>query len=316
MNAPIALFVYNRPEHSRKTIESLISCPEFAESPIYVFSDGSKNTADAIMVAKTLNVVTSLIGHKATIVIADQNRGLAESIIFGVSRLLQNYDRVIVMEDDLIVNNYFLQYMNAALEFYKNDEKVMQISGYMYPIRKLEKYSSSIFLPFSSSWGWATWRSSWEYFDPKASGWEVLLTDIDMRSRFNIDQSYDYFDMLKNQMSGSNNIDSWAIRWYWSIFKNSGYILYPQISYVENIGFDNTGTHCSVSDNRFKKITHLEQPALIRFPVSIEMDLNVLNLVKQNFQKQNFWFWLFKKLPISVKNRLILMLKFKVYKSR
>jgi hypothetical protein len=243
--APIAIFVYKRPDHTRQTIEALIQCPEFAQSPLYVFSDGAKKPEDQAVIDETRAVVRSIVGEKANMIEAVQNQGLANSIIAGVSKLLNEYDRVIVLEDDLIVSPGFLQYMNAALEMYKNEPLVMNISGYMYPVPKFAKRTEAMFLPFISSWGWATWRRSWECFDSQARGWEVLQSDKETRSRFDLNDSFDYSDMLEKQMAGK--LDSWAIRWYWSVFKNHGLTLFPPVSHVENIGFDGSGSHGSLS---------------------------------------------------------------------
>ncbi len=239
--APIAIFVYNRPDHTRRMIEALMKCPEFEKSPLYIFCDGAKKPADQEVIDRTRAVVRSMVGKKAEIIEATQNQGLANSIIAGVSKLLNEFDRVIVLEDDLIVSPGFLQYMNTALEAYQDEPSVMQVSGYMFPVPEFANRTEAMFLPFTVSWGWATWRRAWAYFDSQSTGWEVLQADQAMRSHFDLDNSYEYFNMMKRQMAGE--IDSWAIRWYWSVFKNQGYTLFPPISHVNNIGFDGSGSH-------------------------------------------------------------------------
>jgi hypothetical protein len=276
--SPIALFVYKRPEHTRRTIENLMKCPEFAASPIYVFSDAAKKPEDEEKVAETRSIVNDMLGEKAKIVAVEKNQGLAKSIISGVSSLLKEYDRVIVLEDDLLVSPRFLSYMNTALEIYKNESSVMQVSGYMFPVKELANQTDAVFLPFISSWGWATWRRSWQYFDPDATGWEVLKTDRSMRAKFNLDRAYDYFEMLKAQMSGA--ADSWAIRWYWSVFKRNGYVVYPPISHVDNIGLDGSGTHGVFSGGKFKQLTDRILINPETFPASIQTDLAIFKLVQ------------------------------------
>jgi hypothetical protein len=239
--APIAIFVYKRPDHTRRTIEALVQCPEFAESPLYVFCDGAKKPEDQAAIDETRAVVRLIVGERATMIEAAQNQGLANSIIAGVSKLLDEFDRVIVLEDDLIVSPGFLQYMNMALEAYQDEPSVMQVSGYMFPVPEFVNRTEAMFLPFTVSWGWATWKRAWAHFDPLATGWEVLQTDREMRSRFDLDDSYEYFNMMKRQIAGE--VDSWAIRWYWSVFKNKGCTLFPPVSHVNNIGFDGSGSH-------------------------------------------------------------------------
>lgn len=272
--APIALFIYNRPEHSRRTIEALQRCPEFKESPVFVFSDGPRKAANEPDVLKARAVArTALEGH-ANFSEAPTNRGLARSIIGGVSRLCEEFGRVIVVEDDLVVSPQFLTYMNAALDRYSQDERIMQISGYMFPITAFSDRTDAFFLPFTTSWGWATWARAWKHFDATANGWERLEQDASLRHRFNLHGSFDYFHMLKLQLAGA--VDSWAIRWYWSVFKKHGVILYPPFTLVKNEGFDGTGTHGWRSANRMRPIV---QNILIVPDLPFEIQVQEANLI-------------------------------------
>jgi hypothetical protein len=277
--APIALFVYNRPEHTRQMIENLMKCPEFSESSVYVFADAAKKIEDEDRVAKTRLIVNSLLGNKAKIVTAEKNQGLAKSIISAINSLLEEFDRIIVLEDDLLVSSRFLSYMNTALETYKNESSVMQVSGYMFPVEEFSHQTDIIFLPFTVSWGWGTWRRAWQYFDPNATGWDILKTDRAMRSKFNLDGSYYYFEILKHQMSG--NANSWAIRWYWSVFKNNGYVVYPPISHIDNIGIDGSGTHGWLTGEQFKQLPNKQLTSPETFPAaSIQINAKNFELVQ------------------------------------
>ena len=239
--APIALFIYNRPEHTRRTLESLIRCAEFADSPLYIFCDGPKSSTDQRKVQRARDVAFSLVGTRAKFIESQTNKGLANSIISGVSQLCSTYGRAIALEDDLVVAPVFLNFLNRALDKYQDSEQVMHVSGYMFSIPEFLTRNEALFLPITTSWGWGTWKRAWDCFDPQASGWEVLKTDGDLQKRFNLDGAFDYSNMLKKQMSGK--IDSWAIRWHWSIFKSNGINLFPPQSYVQNIGLDGSGTH-------------------------------------------------------------------------
>jgi hypothetical protein len=277
--SPIALFVYKRPEHTRRTLESLMQCPEFADSPLYVFCDGVKKDEDKEKVMQAREVVHSLVGNKAEIIESTMNRGLASSIISGVTTLCDKYQRVIVLEDDLVVTSDFLRFLNAALEKYKDEDSVMQVSGYMFPIPEFINKTEALFLPFIYSWGWGTWQRAWEKFDSQATGWEILKTDTNMRLRFNLDDSYSFFEMLNRQMCGE--IDSWAVRWYWSVFKHNGYVVYPPISYVTNIGLDGTGTHGSwYVSQHLKHLYPQKDLNAITLPSDIEIDQKKFNAVK------------------------------------
>ena len=240
-HAPIALFAYNRLAHMRKTVEALQKNEMANESDLIIFSDAPKGPEAAAAVGEVREYIKAITGFRSiNIIERDRNLGLANSIIDGVTILCKEYGRVIVLEDDLITSPFFLKYMNTALARYQNDEQVMQISGYMFPI-SIAAETDAVFLPLTTSWGWATWQRAWQHFDPAARGHGALKDNVDMRNKFNLDGSYDYFGMLEQQMQGK--IDSWAIRWYLSVWIRGGLTLFPLKTLVENIGFDGSGTH-------------------------------------------------------------------------
>lgn len=242
-HAPVALFCFNRPDHLRRTIKSLQRCEGYAQHRIIVFGDAARTPADAGRVAATRSVAAELLGRDAELRFAEENRGLSRSIIDGVSEILQRHGRVIVVEDDLLLGKGFLRYLNNALSFYNDDPRVYQISGYAFEVPTFADRSESLLLPLTTTWGWATWSRAWRAFDPKAEGWQQLARDRELRRRFNLDGAYDYAGMLENQMHG--RLDSWGIRWYWSVFKAGGLSCFPPRSLVANLGLDGTGTHGS-----------------------------------------------------------------------
>lgn len=241
-SAPIALFVYNRPEHMQRTVEALRKNDGAKESDLTVFSDGPGNPDAAGAVRRVREMARQTEGFRSVRLVERQhNLGLAGSVIAGVTELCEKHGRVIVVEDDLIASPHFLAYMNEALQRYEDSGKVMQISGYMFPV-ELSSGTDAVFLPFTTCWGWGTWKRAWRYFDPHMSAYEKIRGDRRLRYRFDLNGSYDYFDMLKSQRRG--DIDSWAIRWYLSVFAMGGLTLHPVKSLIENIGFDASGTHC------------------------------------------------------------------------
>jgi len=243
--APIALFVYNRPGHTRQTVEALLANTVAYQTPLYVFSDAPRDEAASLAVAEVRSYIRSIAGFKSvTIFEREANFGLARSIIDGVTRLCEECGRVIVMEDDLITSPHFLSYMNDALTRYKNEDRVMQVSGYMFPAQ-LGVAQQGLFLNFPTSWGWATWKRAWDKFDLNAEGYSVLKRDPVMIKAFNLDGRYDYFSMLQSYLSG--RAQSWAIRWHLTVFMNKGLVLYPSETLVENIGFDGSGVNCVAS---------------------------------------------------------------------
>lgn len=244
-NAPIAFFTYNRPEHTHNSLMSLAENPEAKESELFVFCDAPKEKEHEKGVEEVRQIVRSRQWCGSVHVVERmENLGCAKSIIDGVTRICETFGKIIVIEDDLVLSPHFLGYMNKALDLYEQDQRVVQISGHMFPIR-FDNDTDAIFLPFISSWGWATWQRAWKLFDPDMSGYEKIKKNNKLRHKFDINGSYNYSDMMEAQKDGK--IDSWAIRWYMSTFLNDGLTLYPVKTLVENKGFDGSGVHCPAS---------------------------------------------------------------------
>lgn len=284
--APVVIFAYRRSLHLRQTLDRLVRCKEFADSPVIVYVDGPRNKTEQADVEATRAVAKEILGARARYVFHEKNMGLARSVITGVNETLALYGRAIVVEDDLWVSPQFLEFMNQALDRYADDDSVLQISGYLFGSPALESQTKALFLPFIGSWGWATWQRAWRSFDPEATGWLSLRTDSEARRRFNLDNSYDYATMLFSQMTGQGQ--SWAIRWYWSVFKADGLVLYPPVSLVRNTGLDGSGTHGS---GRLRRITvdtpGLENELEIEFPERLEIHQPSFESVKKALRWRN-----------------------------
>lgn len=240
--APIALFVHRRPDHTRKVLESLRGNPEAVSSPLYVYSDGPRNPTEALAVQEVRDLCRDIPGFASVVLVErDTNLGLADSVITGVTEVCSRHGRVIVLEDDLVVSPFFLSYMNEALRRYAEDERVMQISGHQFPVLPPAE-GDAVFLPMTTSWGWATWDRAWRTFDREMKGLARLEQDRTLRHRFDLEGAYPYFNMLRAQWRGE--VDSWAIRWWLTVFLAGGWALFPARTLVRNIGFDGTGRHC------------------------------------------------------------------------
>lgn len=240
--APVALFVYNRPWHTRQTVEALLANAEAADTDLYIFSDAAKNEQADMAVSEVRSYIHGITGFISVHIIErEANFGLAKSIIEGVSLICKQHGQVIVLEDDMVTSPYFLKFMNDGLEFYENDERVISISGYVYPIKK--SLPETFFLRGADCWGWATWKRGWELFEQDGQYLLEELTRKKLADKFDFDNSYPYMKMLRAQIAGKNN--SWAIRWYASAFLKNKLTLYPGKSLVRNIGMDDSGTHCS-----------------------------------------------------------------------
>ena len=283
--APVVVFAYRRTDHLRNTLASLMRCEGFDQSPVIVYCDGPRDDSEADSVIATRELARTLLGEHAEYHFSEINQGLSRSVIAGVSETVSRFGRAIVVEDDLDLNPAFLTFMNAALDRYADEGNVYQVSGYMFDVPELAGERAALFLPFTVSWGWATWNRAWEQFDPLASGWEALRTDKDLRRRFNLDGTYDYATMLMRQMAGLR--DSWAVRWYWTVFKANGLVLFPPASLVRNTGFDGSGTHGRGLLRRFSKAKIALPSPEIDLPESVFLDAGSYARVKKALWRQN-----------------------------
>lgn len=239
--APILLFVYNRPEHVRQCITSLQANELAAQSPLFIYSDSAKTPESREGVEQTRRFIRDIDGFASvTIIKREQNWGLARSIIDGVTIQVNRFGRVIVMEDDLIAAPYFLQFMNDALETYKDEPRVGHIQGCDFT--QDTSLPDTFLIKWTGSWGWGTWDRAWKLFNPNGKELLQQLEERNLTHRFDFNSTYGYTRMLRRQIEGKNN--SWAIRWNASLFLADILSLNAGRSLIRNTGFDGSGTNC------------------------------------------------------------------------
>lgn len=276
--APIALFVYNRPEHTKRTIDALKNNKLANQSELFIFSDWAKNDEnikDVETVRKYLKTITGF--KKITIIERESNWGLAQSIIDGVTNIINKYNKIIVVEDDLLASPYFLYFMNDALFFYEDKAKVWHISGWNYPIDSSE-LGEYFFWNTMNCWGWATWKNRWENFEknPKRLIREWSEEQI---KQFDLDNSGIFWSQILANMEGK--IDTWAIFWYATIFEHDGLCLNPTKTFVKNFGHDGTGTNCTKKNNYLEGELNLKR-------INIKSN-QIINSTKATILIQNYY---------------------------
>ncbi|NRF39081.1 glycosyltransferase [Pedobacter foliorum] len=283
--APIALFVYNRPGHTARTIKFLQQNEMAAESRLFVFSDGFKSEADEKDVLEVRELLKNIEGFKSIEVVErKENMGLAKSVIIGVSKLIKDYKQVIVFEDDLITSPYTLTYFNEALNRYRDENKVMHIGAYMYNLKGAD-LPETFFYRAATSWGWATWERAWQHFEPNI---DTLMAKFDKsaKSAFSIEHTMNFWKQMEDFKKGKNN--SWAIRWYASIFLKGGLTLNPSQSLVNNIGHDGSGIHSGIND--IYNVIINPKP-ITEFPTSIEENAAAYEAIKGFLKNRKGTFW-------------------------
>lgn len=283
--APIALFVYNRPGHTRRTISYLQKNVLAEDSRLYIFSDAAKTSADEGVVNEVRELITATTGFKSVKIIRRKtNMGLAASIIDGVTQLMNEYGKVIVFEDDLLSSPYTLQYFNEALQRYADEARVMHIGAYMYDL-KTAGLPETFFYRAATSWGWATWARAWKNFEPDI---DVLMSQFSKEkiNAFSIEGTMNFWKQMEQFKLGKNN--SWAIRWYASVFLKGGLTLNPSKSLIQNIGHDGTGVHSNLEDMYHVKPS---QKPINTYPQVIQENEEAYQAIKTFLKnrKGNLW---------------------------
>ena len=240
--APICLFTYNRCSETQQTVKALQNNKLAKESDLFVFSDAAKDTGSPEKVKAVRDYLKSIAGFRSvTIFEATSNKGLANSIIDGVSQVVNEFGKVIVLEDDLITRPDFLNFMNQALSFYEDSKIIQSVNGYSLALKSATATGYFQKRPFP--WGWATWKDRWDVqLFEKEPLKELLKADSQLLKQFKRLCGDDVSQMFLNSIHGVN--DSWYVRWTFNHFKSGRFSVYPLHSFVSNIGFGEEGTHC------------------------------------------------------------------------
>lgn len=262
--APVILFVYNRPEHTRKTLEALNRNQYADRSILYVFADGPKNDAgadDLNLIERTRDVIRDGKWCKeVNLICREKNMNLEDNIIDGIGEVINRHGKAIILEDDLITSPYFLKYCNDGLIMYENYKQIYSINGFMFSI-DYECAPGSFLSPYAtSSWGWATWADRWNQLESEPHHISAIENNKFLRDRFNFG-SINILNMLKY-------LKTWDARWHYTVFVKNGLGLFPTQSLVQNIGFDGSGTH-SGNENLTQQI--YDSPIVLQYQTSIDL---------------------------------------------
>ena len=308
--SPIILFVYNRPWHTEKTLKAIMANTLSNESVLYIYSDGPKSNATSTEIDQ-INNVREIIKKqkwckKVFIIEREENIGLAQNILSGVTEIIKKYGTVIVLEDDIVTSKFFLEYMNKSLQYFKNNDRVFHINGYNNESNLQFLLKDIYFMNFMNCWGWATWEDRWdklnlsyEYFYNKLEENKKVLKKFDYKFTFS--------GRLQLKDNLENKIQTWAVLWYSTVFFNNGLCLTPKKSLVNNIGMDGSGIHCEESlfhkkpifnsnnkiDLNFKKIA-LSETFLSRLHLKLFLEYGSKFIVKDFLLKKISKLKLFK----------------------
>jgi hypothetical protein len=279
----VTLFTYNRPLHTAEVLRGLART---GVDHLYIFQDGLRpGHSDADHRAVT-ELVEKIDFCKVTFHKSDANRGLATALTGGIAQVLSQRPAIIVLEDDCRPSPAFFDYMRFCLDHFRANPRVFSISGYGLPSLPKNYPYDVCFSPLSSSWGWATWADRWQKFDPAAAGWQDLERDSRLRARFNRPGSL-FYPMLQQQMRGQ--VNSWAIRWYYTHFKHDAVCVWPIRSFIQNIGMDGTGVHCIRSDDFDTEVAETFSPEQFRAPPSLDLEPSIGRAFRRHYDTYSPW---------------------------
>ena len=285
---PVAIFAYNRPDHTLRSLTALSKCRRFSECEFYLYSDGAKTDAASGEVETTRVVLQDwAAAHDAQVIEQPQNLGLAKSVVTGVTDLCARYGRVIVVEDDLIVSPDFLHFMIESLDHYETDEQVMQVGGFtLSPPANLA--TDAFLLPVTTTWGWGTWQRAWKQFAWVPAELEATKRDEAWQNLFNLNGACAFSSMLEDRLAGKN--DSWGILWWYAVSRSRGLVAYPTRSLVWNGGFDGSGIHCGSGDflnqGDVPSYSMKVLPTALHFPDAIKFEMEQLTQLEAFFRSK------------------------------
>jgi hypothetical protein len=300
MISPLAIFAFNRPKYLEKCLKSLKLNKLSRQTITYFFIDYPKLEKDFKNYHKVLNMVRETnIFKKKVIIQRKYNYGLKKNILNGINYVLKKNETIIVLEDDLYLSKYFLDYMNKYLYFFKNSKNIASIHGYCYPIDK-KNLNNFFLLRGADCWGWATWRRAWKFYNDDNLMLAKKIKSKNEIDTFNFNNSFNYYEMLLNRPE-----NTWAINWYASAFIRNMFTLYPKNSYVRNMGNSGLGTHSNKIDKRFD----ISLSKSFKFEkLIIAEDLNARKkfeeFFKYNFKKKFIFLKKIKNLIIPIKKLL------------
>ena len=304
--APIILFVYNRPWHTQQTVEALQKNELAAESDLFIFADGPKPNASEECLAnisKVRNYIHKIDGFKSiTIEESPENKGLANSVITGVTKIINQFGKVIVVEDDIVTHPFFLRFMNEALETYNHNKKIYTIGGTSIKIEIPPSYSYDVFIaPRVESWGWATWKDRWSTANWDISSYPIIKNPTKKRIKRICKGGDDFWPMLKSQMKGT--VDSWAVRWQYNMIENNGMCLFPTNSFICNIGCDSTGTNCGAGSVPLRPIYNGNKSFDYTFVKDIAPNRQIIKNIQDYYQIHNTPFH--KRITDKLKGKIL-----------
>ena len=286
--APIVLFAYKRADHIRQTLEALSKNTLADQSELIVVSDAGKNESDHAAVQEVRDLILSKQWcGKVSLICNKKNLGLNENFFFHITNIVNEFGKIIILEEDIVTSSNFLKYMNDALVMYENEKKVMQISGFIFNMNT-KKLDSTYFLGITNGWGWATWADRWSLLNRDPKDLFAKVQSMNLYNTMTLDGAEpDFYNQLESNAKGIHN--HWDIKWLSSVVTNHGLCLFPKESLVVNIGFDGSGTHFKDGEKGHKTV--LAKNSLVLEKLAIQESLEARKALAKYFRAQQPTFY-------------------------
>lgn len=271
MKTPVALIIFNRPEHTRCVFEAIRAArPE----KLFVIADGARNEAEKEICTKTRAIIDTVdwpcVVEKNY---SEHNLGCRDRVSSGITWVFERVEQAIILEDDCLPHPSFFPFCEDVLERYKDDERVMHISGnfFQQKNRRFKTTASYYTSAIPHIWGWATWRRAWQHYDVDLTQWPKLRDSGVMKEKFHNDAAFEYWERVWNQYC-AGKIDSWDGQWVFACIAHDGLCINPTTNLVSNIGFGTQATHTKTSGSIFANTPTQEMTFPLTHPATLEIN--------------------------------------------
>ena len=276
---PVVIFVYKRVDTLEMLISSLLSNEESSTTDLIIFSDGPKNIGEVSKVQDVRNFAKSIKGfHSVKLQSREENLGLAGSFLTGVSEIFTTFDKAIFLEDDNLVSSSFLAFMNSALRRYELTNNVGCVTGFSFPITRLQQ--KPYFLLGAETWSFGTWKRVWDDFEMDSIKLKTMIEQTNKQKKLDM-YGFKFYEMLEMQIRGE--IDSWGVRWWANAVLKDLLCLYPSSPFCINTGWGPKGTHIQSKSKMHSDISKLQVGRDFKWPSKVHASsLMGLNLKSFN----------------------------------
>ncbi len=254
LTPPVLFLIFKRPEQTAQVFEAIRRA---RPARLFIAADGPRDEAERLLCERSRGIVKDIDWDcEVQTLFRDENRGCKEAVSEAINWFFEAVDEGIILEDDTLPAQSFFTYCRELLEHYRDDERIMHISG-ENPLDHPVTQDSYYYARIQHCWGWATWKRAWRHFDIGLQTLDTCLEHNVLSSIFFKDNQKKYWeDIFQDVKNGK--IDTWDYIWTYAIFCNNGLCINSNINLVSNIGFGEAATHTkeasAVSERPFFEI--------------------------------------------------------------